>query len=152
MCLFISTKAHHEKDGVYKAKKVGKKPILVWKLLEYNECIQGYATPYQYTPVNFKNGFRCVNGYGFSPKAYGTERARVCKGTHAYRTEKRAVEGIANALEYDWVFKKFPAVIPSGEQYFVGQDGDIVASQMIIFKSKRGLNKYLDGKETITIE
>ena len=156
MCLYISTNFHHAVNGEYRARKVGRKPLLVWKLLEYNEDIRGYATPYQYLPITFKNGMKVVNGVGFSPvvkKSYSYDivSTAVNEGVHAYRTKDRAINATIEALANKWEFVRFPAIIPSGERYFIGKDGDIVASQMIIFKSTVSLNKYLNGKETITI-
>jgi len=151
MCLYISTKFHHSVNEEYRAKKVGKNPLLVWKLLEYNEDIRGYATPYQYLPITFKNGMKVVNGVGFSPVVKKPYTA-VNEGVHAYRTKDRAINATIEALANRWEFVRFPAIIPSGERYFIGKDGDIVASQMIIFKSTVSLNKYLNGKETTTID
>ena len=155
MCLFISTKFHHAVNGEYRAKKVGRKPILVHKLLErYYDG--GLATPYTYLPIVFTDGQRTIYGQGFMSVHDKDMREKyftaVDEGVHAYRTEESAVDGILEAKENEWTFEKFYGVIPTGELYFVGRNGDIVASKMIIFKSKRSLNKYLNGKETITIE
>lgn len=151
MCLYISTKFHHSVNGNYRAKKVGSKPLLVWKLLEYQKKIKRYTTPYQYLPITFDNGMKAVEGIGFrTVVAYSTQ---VNEGVHAYRTTNISRNAIEKARDYcSWEFKQFPAIIPSGESYFIGKDGDIVASRMIIFRSKRSLDKYLNGKETITIE
>lgn len=151
MCLFISTKYHHAVNKEYRAKKVGAKPILVHKLLEWdNGRLQ---TPYEYLPIVFENGQRTIYGEGFMSVHDKREEffTEVEEGVHAYRTAESALDGILEAKE-NWDFEKFYGVIPTGELYFVGRDGDIVASKMIIFKSKRSLNKYLNGKETITIE
>lgn len=151
MCLFISTKYHHAVNKEYRAKKVGAKPILVHKLLErVDDMLQ---TPYQYLPIVFDNGQRIIYGQGFMSthdKREGFLTA-VDEGVHAYRTEESAVDGMLEAKP-NWLFEMFYGIIPTGELYFVGRDGDIVASKMIIFRSKRSLNKYLNGKETITIE
>lgn len=155
MCLYISTKFHHSVNGEYRAKKVGRKPLLVWKLLEYNVDILGYSTPYQYLPINFTNGMKVVDGVGFSPvrkKSYSDINTAVNEGVHAYRTKDKAIDATIEALASGWRFKRFPAIIPSGEKYFIGIYGDIVASKMIIFKSMKSLNKYLNGKETKTID
>lgn len=154
MCLFISTKYHHAVNKEYKAKKVGRKPILVHKLLEWdNDMLQ---TPYEYLPIMFENGQRTIYGQGFISVHDKDKREKyftaVEEGVHAYRTEESAVNGVLEAAGNEWTFEKFYGVIPTGELYFVGRDGDIVASKMIIFKSKRNLNEYLNGKETITIE
>ena len=155
MCLYISTKFHRSVNWEYRAKKVGNKPLLVWKLLEYNEKIKGYATPYQFLPITFENGMKVVEGMGFRTVVERplVNSAQVNEGVHAYRTTNISRNAITKAYDLSgWKFERFPAIIPSGEKYFIGQDGDIVASRMIIFKNKRSLKNYLNGKETITIK
>jgi len=155
MCLYISTKFHHSVNEEYRAKKVGKNPLLVWKVLEYNYSTLGYQTPYEYLPITFNNGMKVVDGIGFRPvkqKSYSYINTAVNEGVHAYHTKDDATDATIEALESGWRFKRFPAIIPSGEKYFIGIYGDIVASKMIIFKSMKSLNKYLNGKETTTID
>lgn len=160
MCLSISKVRHHTKLDkwgypYYTSKTVGKKPIRCYKLLEFNKDLRIMATPYQYVPIHFnKSGVAIILGLGFQPAIQCdiNEKPFAHCGVHAYRTKKISKEAINKAAMMDWEFKEYPAIIPSGEEYFVGKEGDIVASKMIVFRTKEAFKKYLNGQETIEIQ
>lgn len=156
MCLLISKVRHHaklDKYGLpyYTARKATK-PIKCYKHLEFNDEINQLATPYQYLPIKFdRSGQAVIIGIGFQPTRICDvdETPSVCCGVHAYRSKKESSYYLTESM---WDFQEFLAIIPRGERYFIGKDGDIVASKMILFRSKNAFKKYLNGQDTIEIK
>ena len=162
MCLIISKEQHHAKlgkDGRWQfyAKVAGKNPIKCFKHLELSEDFgDTWITPYQYIPVEFnKDGIAPMYGRGFinviNCDNNGLLPAVYC-GIHAYQTREESKYYLEQAEGMEWHYKEFPSIIPSGEEYFVGKHGDIVASKMLVFKRNYALNKFLNGTKPIVLK
>lgn len=154
MCLYVNRSIH---KGEYPEPLVAKKPIVVYKVLGHK--IDGnIVTPYRVKPVRFKNGraelsirkddlaaFRC-------PRLDSEiEVFDVDEGIHAFTNYQLAKE------EKDWqnkwsclgtVYHVYFSLIPKGHKFFIGDEGDIVATKLIMFESLEGLSKYLNEKKT----
>ena len=68
----------------------------------------------------------------------------VEKGIHAWSTSHLASNAVNCGILHRPSFVYY-AIIPKGEDYYYGVDGDIVASGMIIFKNEDAYRDYLDN-------
>lgn len=125
--------------------------ILVFKCLDHYDNFSQkkvICTPYQYTPIAFdKDGMcvlkselvkRVVAGTEYNP-VYG-----IAQGIHAFYLRWR---GTFNSKMFeDTMMRCHWAIIPKGSEYYVGDDDSIASNELIIFKTKFALNKYMKDK------
>lgn len=117
-----------------------RKPKSVYKMLDvYDGC--RYATPYQCVHVGFNqdNVATLVSPMTFETEPH-SKRLCVTRGIHAFTSSVKA-NNTAHHFIYTQVFR---AVIPAGETYVLGDDQDIVATKMIIFKTEKDYFKYME--------
>ena len=145
MCLIIS-KVYHKKDNNYNVKcLVAKEDILVYKCLD---CLDGkYYTPFQYMPIMFTKG-KCVYNKVNMPKSKCYWNDTIGVGIHAYSTK---VKAIMVAKDFHKTAKDFHktngtsmhyAVIPKGSNFYIGNNGDIVSNNLIVYRDKRCFDRY----------
>lgn len=127
-----------------------KTDLKVYKCLDYNRAVKKYATPFQFMRVEFdeegKFKFEMDEAIFKSFKSEFQHRTFVDKGMHAYRVKNSADITAMKFYEHDGTATHY-AVIPKGSYYYVGVNNDIVANQMIIFKSKKDFDKYAEENE-----
>lgn len=92
-------------------------------------------TPYQHTPVDFKDGkFELwIDDKELKPNFWND----VYRGIHSYQDLTES-SNISRLLCY----KLYYAVIPAGTPFYVGIDGDVVSSKLIIFETYVDFCKY----------
>lgn len=162
MCLTININAHEKKDGYYHAI-VAKNPILTQKAIEFKwQCM---TTPFQYEPVKFKDGIFIMKprkAWPFEAQKYGTidksgqDDTQIKYGIHSYYDEYAADGEMEYARQHYWDFKLFKAIIPPRAKYYVGREGDIVSSKLIVFETDEAYEKYVaehyPKKKVITLD
>jgi hypothetical protein len=145
MCLTI-------KDTFHKKGKplVAERSILVYKMLEryagkkYNNQ---YHTPYMGTPINF-----CDEGdnmYFYKATRLQKDSIYISKGIHSFSDKKTAIDEVNMYNEGSlYRMSMHYAVIPKGSKFFIGSDGDIVSTNLVVFKRKKDYdkNKKLFGR------
>lgn len=153
MCLTIKTTFHKKGKPI-----VAERSILVYKMLErymgkkYNNQ---YHTPYMGTPINF-----CDEGDNMY--FYKTTRLQkdlslspcssdkyISKGIHSFSDKKTAIDEVNMYNEGSlYRMSMHYAVIPKGSKFFIGSDGDIVSTNLVVFKRKKDYdkNKKLFGR------
>lgn len=81
---------------------------------------------------------------GFKKIDAGFHAARNWRGALLlYTRYKLCHDELFNTKEEKRTMKLVPIIIPEGAEYCLGEDGEIVATQMIIFDSKKSQRKYL---------
>jgi len=138
MCLIVGTK-----------KLVAKTDLLVYKCLDHYGS--SYCTPFQYLPIVFNKGVKTIDGGEYAltiekdyHSRYGGQIRVINHGVHAYIRKSEA----------EYTASQFPnsgtevhyAIIPKGCPYYIGMEFDVVATKMIVFRSKRIFDKYAEGK------
>ena len=145
MCLTI-------KDTFHKKGKplVAERSILVYKMLEryagkkYNSL---YHTPYMGTPINF-----CDEGdnmYFYKTTRLQKDSIYINKGIHSFSDKKTAIDEVNMYNEGElYRMSMHYAVIPKGSKFYIGDDGDIVSTNLVVFKRKKDYdkNKKLFGR------
>lgn len=144
MCLFVNTKYNHNGKSL-----VAKENILVYKALEYN-CGK-YKTFYQEMPINFGDGMyfykthrlhkqRVDSGYVY--KGEPTYCYRIDKGIHSFIREYN-IDAFVECYKDWFTTQKHYAIIPKGSRFYIGEDGDIVSSNLIVFEMQKDYNKFV---------
>lgn len=125
MCLNID-RSYHPKYGKKGQAFVAQQPILVYKCLtEVDVYITGGLSPYQGTLWEFRVEKRVRNfTYGWGA------RTRVFAGLHAFFTKD--AERCRDAVV-------FPAVIPVGARFFIGERGEIVSTAMTVYRTEQDM-------------
>lgn len=142
MCLFIDTYNHEEQPARY-IPKVATRPLVVWKVLrEQNTCSSARSL----------NGNRWVSPVRDFPyvfeKLYTSEMvfdgSTIEDGLHALRAPNQYEANDIWGLDpVNFPFKQaFPALIPVGSEFFVGEDDDVVTNQLIVFRTLDDLMNY----------
>jgi len=131
MCLYI------KKDT---KRMRAENDILVYKNLDYSRRT-GYCTPYQYMRVEF-------NELGRAKLTSKIERIKgvIDRAIHSYYNEKIAKETSLES-KYDYGTRTKLAVIPKGSLYYIGDDGDVASTQLYIFKTKKALDEWKEGRD-----
>lgn len=81
---------------------------------------------------------------GFKKIEAGFHAARNWWGALLLHTRyKMCHDESLNTKEEKRIMKLVPIIIPEGAEYCLGEDGEIVATQMIIFDSKKSQQEYL---------
>lgn len=142
MCLSVDLNYHKIKKEKPIAL-VAKQSILVYKIIEKDDN-NHHFTPYSNMPINFDDEygmffykttkFSFENGYG--------DYFYVKRGIHTY-TEREDAENSVDFLSNGCGANVsiYNAVIPKGSRFFIGKDGDIASSNLVVFKNKTKYNK-----------
>ena len=128
-------------------KRKAETDILVYKCLD---CSCGlHYTPYQNFPVYFKNGKCVMTTPHFSYERNGY-RTIVKEGIHSFY---RKIKAECVELSYNYCFgtRMHYAIIPKGTKYYIGTAGDVVSTELIIFKTEKDYNNYIKSSEKICI-
>lgn len=140
MCLTIKDKIYRCRQSAKRAEKTLKPKkathdILVFKLL----------TPELKSP--YKN-FQYTLGKEFSAKivkkmnpSWGEFAIVVNEGLHAWRTGERAQNLSCNSR------KCYPAIIPKGALYYIGDNDDIVSNKLIVYNNLDDLQDARNSDE-----
>ena len=141
MCLFVNSGFHKVKNNKPIAL-VAKQSILVYKVLE----VEGkhYHTPFEYMAINFDDeyGMFFYKTTRFSIDVHNKYTYFVSKGIHSYIDfdEANYTNARMKHLYYSNANIHY-AIIPKGSKIYIGLDGDIVSSNLVVFKNKTKYNK-----------
>lgn len=94
-------------------------------------------TPYQKTPVLFKDGVADlqINDEDLKP----TILEHVHQGIHSYSSLSEC-----RKMSCVFTYSVYYAIIPAGTPFYVGKREDVVSSKLIIFKTENDLRNYED--------
>ena len=155
MCLSVNLNYHKVKNDKPIAL-VAKQSILVYKVLE----VKGnyYRTPYMIKTVNFDDEYGM---FFYKTTRFGIDRVRFFDQGREYR-EYNVSKGIHSHIDFDKAnrdinyLKQFfnlylcsapnihYAIIPKGSKFYIGAEGDIVSSNLVVFENEA---KYNENKE-----
>ena len=127
-------------------KRVAKVDIFVYKCLDYfygNFCTP-YCTPFYFFPIFFENGEYVLKVKNFTYNKSSNNK-RVEEGIHSYYNKSAAQK-----LEKDGIEKHY-AIIPKGAKYYIGNNGDVVSTELIVFETEEHYKKYVEKSEKICI-
>lgn len=125
MCLYVDERYHTTLEP-----KTAKFPILVYKSLEYSDYHMGYISPYMGIEYEF--------GVKYSSNLIvDDENDSVEDGLHACTTRESA-ENHCYRSNYGDIF---PAIIPVGAMFFIGEKNEIVSTELIVYKNLRALTR-----------
>ena len=125
MCLYVDERYHTTLEP-----KTAKFPILVYKALEYSDYYMGYISPYMEIEYEFGE-------LNTSHLIFDDENDSVEDGLHACTT-KESAENHCYRLSYGEIF---PAIIPVGAKFFIGEKNEIVSTGLIVYKNLRALTR-----------
>lgn len=167
MCLFINKQIHKSKTvyhtgyygGVFCTKEreplYSDKDIIVYKVLKdrqlaidsicypYDTGIRieiRYVTPFMGCTVDFDNDGKAdiISEILFSDDCYA-DHDRINKGLHSYISYDKAIELLNDPfIPY---LKIFMAIIPAHTDFYIGEDGDVVSSHLIIYEDNTKINR-----------
>ena len=140
MCLCVDLNYHKVKKDKPIAL-VAKQTILVHKMIETDG--RKLFTPYSCMPINFKDDEYGMFFYKTTRFSFlGNYYYYVERGIHAF-TEIEVAEDSLRFLSTNCgeKVKLYNAVIPKGSKFFIGKDGDIASSNLVVFKNKAKYNK-----------
>lgn len=142
MCLTVDNH-YHPKGVSLKAEA----DISVIKVLTYLGNDE-FCTPYLCMGIKFTDGVYCYKAkrlikskmtkYNLFPMYDKTLLIR--NGIHSFTTDSAAQLCIASRLSSNRMM--FCAIIPKGSRFFIGEDDDIVSTNLIVFKTKEDYIKY----------
>lgn len=141
MCLDINKHFHPTREA-----KVAKQPIIVWKSLEDANTKCGLS-PYRGAYWWF--GKENTAQLDVNSRATQVERglhAHILNRTNRWNDElkkKYTVNGCLWPIYGDL----YPAVIPTGAEFFIGQRGDIVATEMTVYHNMHDLLQAFNATE-----
>ena len=148
MCLTIKTTFHKKGKPL-----VAERNILVYKMLEryigkkYNNQ---YHTPFMGTPINFcdeGDNMYFYKATRLQKNEYDSDYC-ISKGIHSFFDKPTAINEVNAYDERIYRMSMHYAVIPKGSKFFIGSDGDIVSTNLVVFKRKKDYdkNKKLFGR------
>lgn len=135
MCLIVSIEHHPDLKP-----KTAKTDLRVYKILtQVSGC---WFTPYQSVRLKFnlqnKIRYKSTIDAPLSHSSGLSYCARISRGIHSFYSYVFAI----NEKRWCGPGTVFYAVIPKGSKYYIGVEGDIVSSQLIIFRNKETFEKY----------
>lgn len=143
MCLCIDLKYHKRKNN-RAIPLVAEQTIFVHKMVEKDDN-NHYYTPYNYMPINFDDeyGMFFYKTTRFSYYNDGcSSTIYINKGIHSFTDIEEAE---SNNKYFSCLcgadVRIYNAVIPKGSKFFIGRNGDIVSSNLVVFKNKTKYNK-----------
>jgi hypothetical protein len=125
MCLDIDP-SYHPNYGKNKSAFIAEQPILVYKRLINCDNTHGYS-PYQQVRWDFGVEMR-VPRFTYVDDSC----MEVAQGLHAFFTKN------AERSRYHTLY---PAVIPVGARFYIGTNGEIVATAMTVYKTTEDMLK-----------
>ena len=125
MCLYVDERYHTTLEP-----KTAMFPILVYKALEYSDYYMGYISPYMEIEYEFGE-------LNTSHLIFDDENDSVEDGLHACTT-KESAENHCYRFSYGDIF---PAIIPVGAMFFIGENNEIVSTELIVYKNLRALTR-----------
>ena len=136
MCLYVNSKV-----------LIAKENLRCFKVLQKRN-MNGYCTPFMCMPINFRYGMAKADIVGELRVYRSLMRPghEIHQGIHAYCAKKYA-DKIWGFLLNSHEIKN--AIIPKGAQFCIGQDGDVVATKMIIFRNDEAFEKFLEKNKAI---
>jgi hypothetical protein len=139
MCLNIDVN-HHPKYGSRGQAFVAKQPILVYKRLSSADDKGGHA-PYMGTRwlfgVEKRVPYFTYDGFTSSPRRY------VEAGLHAFwHKDARRLRNFRN--------QAFPAVIPVGAKFFIGEGNEIVSTALTVYRTEEDMLRAFNAKKVGT--
>lgn len=140
MCLKINN-TFHKKSKSLKAKQ----SILVYKVLEKDNVSKNkYCTPYKKMAINF-NEYDGMFFYKNTRMVRSENEYFILNGIHSYFDDMIAKREVQ--IFKHWYTMHY-AVIPKGSKFYIGNDGDIVSTNLVVFRTKKDYlkNKKLFGK------
>ena len=163
MCLYIDKLHYNSAEKKYISKKAAcdlKVAKLLYHIAEVridpiniNDLNQGfkqteqigYYTPIMNIKINFPNG-KCIQ------KANGN-------GAHLEKRITDCVQLGIHSLKFDTIFKSnyakleanniylHYAIIPKGTNYFIGDKGDVVSENLLVFETNKDFENYCENNE-----
>lgn len=143
MCLSVDLNYHKIKKEKPIAL-VAKQTILVYKMIETDG--RHLFTPYSYMAINFNDDeygmfFYKTTRFSFEKHCWDN-RYYVMSGIHTFAE----IEDAEDSLRFLSTgcganVKLYNAIIPKGSKFFIGKDGDIASSNLVVFKNKTKYNK-----------
>ncbi len=145
MCLSVNLDFHKVKNNKPIAL-VAKQSILVYKVLEVKN--NHYYTPYMLKAANFDDeyGMFFYKTTRFSINRthyYGQYHYDVLRGIHSYFDFDKA-KHTSDFLLTLGVSNIHYAIIPKGSKFYIGTEGDIASSNLVVFENE---TKYNENKE-----
>ena len=148
MCLTIKT-TFHKKDKPL----VAECSILVYKMLERyvgKEYNNRYHTPFVGKTINFCDEGGNMYFYKttrLQKSEYDSDKC-ISKGIHSFIDKQTAIDEVNWYDERLYRMSMHYAIIPKGSKFFIGSDGDIVSTNLVVFKRKKDYtkNKKLFGR------
>ena len=138
MCLIIS-KVYHKEDSNRNVKCfVAKEDILVYKCLDCNDG--EYCTPFQHMPIVFTKGKYAYNKVNM-PKSKCEWNDTIGVGIHSYRAKDKAI-ALSKSFYWGNGTSMHYAVIPKGSNFYIGNNGDIVSNNLIVYREKRCFDRH----------
>ena len=136
MCLYVNSKV-----------LIAKENLKCFKVLQ-KVNMDSYCTPFMLMPIIFRRGIAKVSIVGELRLFQSLLRLghEIHRGIHAYCT-KRYVDKMWWPSLNSHELKN--AIIPKGAQFCIGQDGDVVATKMIIFRNDEAFEKFLEKNKAI---
>lgn len=150
MCLIVKTTFHKKGKPI-----VAEHSILVYKMLERytgKEYNNRYHTPFQGKTINF-----CDEGdnmYFYKTTSLQKDLSEysnkyiITKGIHSFFDKETTIDEVNAYDERVIRMSMHYAVIPKGSKFYIGEDGDIVSTNLVVFKRKKDYdkNKKLFGR------
>ena len=149
MCLSVNLNFHKVKNGKPIAL-VAKQSILVYKMLEIKN--NHYRTPYMSKAVNFDDEYGM---FFYKTTRFSIDRVRFFDQGREYR-EYLVARGIHSYFDFDKAKHTSDflltlgasnihyAIIPKGSKFYIGAEGDIASSNLVVFENE---TKYNENKE-----
>lgn len=136
MCLIVNS-----------PKMIAKTDLVVYKCLDHRPVI---CTPFQGFPINFINGEKYL--VMRHKELHGLEvfHGFIHEGVHAYYNKKKA-DLICTGFQRTKT-KTHYAIIPNGCEYYLGNSGDIVSTDMIVFRTREDYRKYKREHEVKSVK
>lgn len=148
MCLSINNTFHKKEKSL-----VAEQNILVYKVLERyvgKEYNNKYHTPYQGKRINFNpnDGMYFYKNTRIKKELFGSDGRKqklITNGIHSFTDKQVAVnEVVMYSNNSTYRQSMHYAIIPKGSNFYIGIDGDIVSTNLVVFRTKKD---YLKGKK-----
>lgn len=153
MCLSVNLDFHKVKNNKPIAL-VAKQSILVYKVLEVKN--KHYYTPYMLKAANFDDEYGM---FFYKTTRFSIDRVRffdqgceyreynVSRGIHSYVDLVKA-NCTKDRIQVYCCLNAIPnihyAIIPKGSKFYIGTEGDIASSNLVVFENE---TKYNENKE-----
>lgn len=142
MCLYVNSAYHPEGKPT-----LAQWNIIVWKVLYYDSSLDRHTSPFRDYPYELGKEMRMDGDVLEAERVLA--RLVVEDGLHSFKvTDAAAAIKVfcnGNSLQWGWM-KVYPAVIPVGSLYYVGQDNDIASDRLVVFPDMLSAIKSCDGK------